>query len=196
MPLLQVRWARAVHTESFFEPSVYIMQSPILFFSAIRRQIPAFVIPATVVLYLVSGRLLFREFSIPDYLRRVTLMLMYLGLRNPYRPSMKEWLWTIPANVFYNVPLPAIEFWGFLTILHDSWGTAMRSSKEPSSRSKLRLRVWEVGFFVLWMGLLAGVAVRYAASILFLGSAHLPLFISVGVASVWIVLGWWMIVAE
>ncbi|KAJ5691286.1 hyaluronan synthase [Penicillium malachiteum] len=164
--LQQVRWARAVHVESFHRPGVYLMQSPALFFAALRRQFAAFVMPATVVLYLVSGMLPFRSFSLHDYFYRLVLTITYLALRNPYRPTAKEWMWSVPANLFYHVPLPAIQVWSFLTIFHDSWGTTARSRTEAAKQSKLRLKIWEVGFFVFWMGILGAAAGRYVATTL------------------------------
>ncbi|PWY96187.1 hyaluronan synthase [Aspergillus sclerotioniger CBS 115572] len=195
--LQQVRWARAVHVESFHRPDVYLKQSPILFFAALRRQFTAFVMPAAVVLYLISGVLLLRAFSFQDYFYRLVLTITYLALRNPYRPTAKEWMWSLPANFFYHVPLPAIQVWSFLTILHDSWGTTARSRTEAAKQSKLRLKIWEVGFFVFWMGILGGAAGRYVATSLMPGSADVVTFnILLGVVPVWVVGGWWMVVAK
>ncbi|KAJ5740741.1 hyaluronan synthase [Penicillium malachiteum] len=193
--LQQVRWARAVHVESFHRPDVYLMQSPILF-AALRRQFAAFVMPATVFLYLVSGLLPFRSFSLHDYLYRLVLTINYLALRNPYRPTAKEWMWSLPANLVYHVPLPAIQVWSFLTVLHDSWGTTARSRTEAAKQSKLRLKIWEVGFFVFWMGILGGAGGRYVATTLMPGSVDVLTFILLGVVPVWVVCGWWMVVAK
>ncbi|PYH30928.1 glycosyltransferase family 2 protein [Aspergillus neoniger CBS 115656] len=193
--LQQVRWGRAVHVESFHRPSVYLMHSPILFFGALRRQFAAFVVPLTVVLYLCSGMLLIRAFSFQDYTHRLGLTISYLVFRNPYRPTMKEWMWSLPAHLFYHVPLPAIQVWSFLTVLHDSWGTTMRANKEVR-HSKLRLKIWEVGFFVFWMAILGGASGRYVATSLMPGSADVVVFILAGVVSVLIVGGWWTVVAK
>ncbi|CAI7626526.1 unnamed protein product [Penicillium glandicola] len=194
--LQQVRWARAVHVESFHQPGVYLMQSPILFFAALRRQVAAFLMPATVVLYLVSGMLLFRSFSLLDYFYRVALTITYLALRNPYRPTAKEWMWSLPANLFYHVPLPAIQIWSFLTLLHDAWGTTARSNTEVAKKSMLRMKIWEVGFFVFWMGILGGATGRYVATTFMPGSVDVMTFILLGLVPVWVVCGWWMVVAK
>ncbi|PYI09790.1 hyaluronan synthase [Aspergillus sclerotiicarbonarius CBS 121057] len=193
--LQQVRWARAVHVESFHRPGVYLMQSPILFFAALRRQFAAAVMPATIVSYLVSGTLLIRSFSFQDYFYRLALTITYLALRNPYRPTAKEWMWSLPASLFYHVPLPAIQVWSFLTVLHDSWGTTARSRTEAAKQSRLRLKIWEVGFFVFWMGILGGATGRYVATLI-PGSADVMTFIFLGVVPVWVVCGWWMVVAK
>ncbi|KAL7650266.1 hypothetical protein ACMYSQ_012066 [Aspergillus niger] len=193
--LQQVRWGRAVHVESFHRPSVYLKHSPILFFGALRRQFAAFIVPLTVVLYLCSGTLLIRAFSFQDYSHRLALTISYLVFRNPYRPTMKEWMWSLPAHLFYHVPLPAIQVWSFLTVLHDSWGTTMRANKEVK-HSKLRLKIWEVGFFVFWMAILGGASGRYIATSLMPGSVDVVAFILGGVVSVLIVGGWWMVVAK
>ncbi|GKZ30884.1 hyaluronan synthase 3 [Aspergillus brasiliensis] len=194
--LQQVRWSRAVHVESFHRPDVYLMQSPILFFAALRRQFAAFIVPLTVVLYLSSGMLVIRAFSFQDYACRLTLTITYLVLRNPYRPTMTEWMWSLPANLFYHVPLPAIQVWSLLTVLHDSWGTTMRANKEVGKQSKLRLKLWEVGFFVFWMAILGGASGRYVATSLMPGSVDVVAFVLGGVVSVLIVCGWWMVVAK
>lgn len=172
------------------------MQSPVLFFAALRRQFAAFVMPATVFLYLSSGMLLLPSFSFHDYSYRLVLTITYLALRNPYRPTAKEWMWSLPAHLFYHVPLPAIQVWSFLTVLHDSWGTTARSRTEAAKQSKLRLKIWEVGFFVFWMGILGGVAGRYLATTLTPQSADVKTFIMLGVIPVWVVCGWWMVVAK
>lgn len=172
------------------------MQSPILFFAALRRQFAAFIMPSTIVLYLISGMLLLRPFSIHDYFCRLVLTTTYLALRNPYRPSAKEWMWSLPANLFYHVPLPAIQVWSFLIVLHDSWGTTARSRTEAAKQSKLRLKIWEVGFFVFLMGILGGAAGRYVASTFMPGLTNALNFILLGAVSALTVCGWWMIVAK
>jgi hyaluronan synthase len=183
--------------ESFHRPSIYLKQSPILFFGALRRELAAFVMPVTVVLYVTSGFLLFRAFSWWDYLHRPIITLIYLSLRNPYRPTIKEWLWSIPANVFYNIPLPAILMWSLITVTHDAWGTTMRSSKELMSQSsKLRAKIWELGFFVLWMGILGGALGRYIAGLLMLNPLQTAGSIFVGAVPVWAMFTWWMVVVE
>ncbi|GLA53099.1 hyaluronan synthase 3 [Aspergillus niger] len=130
-----------------------------------------------------------------DYSHRLALTISYLVFRNPYRPTMKEWMWSLPAHLFYHVPLPAIQVWSFLTVLHDSWGTTMRANKEVK-HSKLRLKIWEVGFFVFWMAILGGASGRYIATSLMPGSVDVVAFILGGVVSVLIVGGWWMVVAK
>ncbi|GLA11515.1 hyaluronan synthase 3 [Aspergillus niger] len=130
-----------------------------------------------------------------DYSHRLALTISYLVFRNPYRPTMKEWMWSLPAHLFYHVPLPAIQVWSFLTVLHDSWGTTMRANKEVK-HSKLRLKIWEVGFFVFWMAILGGASGRYIATSLMPGSVDVVAFILGGFVSVLIVGGWWMVVAK
>ncbi|KAF9894049.1 hypothetical protein FE257_009022 [Aspergillus nanangensis] len=194
--LQQVRWARAVHVESFHRPGVYLMQSPILFFAAMRRQTAAFLVPTSVTIYVVTGVIPFMGFTIQDLLQRLVLTFVYLFLRNPYRPRLREWLWTFPATLFYHLPLPAIQIWSFVTVLHDSWGTSMRSKKEFAKQSKLRLRLWEVGFFVVWMGIVGGAIGRYTASALMFDPAQTALCILLGIGSLVGLWGSWMVTAE
>ncbi|KAL2832428.1 hypothetical protein BDW59DRAFT_180938 [Aspergillus cavernicola] len=194
--LQQVRWTRAVHIESLHRPSVYIMQSPILFLSSLRRQIAALLVPTTVLLYLLTGTILLQGFVVHDLVRRQGLTLVYLILRNPYRPAIKTWLWCLPATAFYYIPLPAIEMWSFLTIFHDSWGTTMRSKKEVARHSRLALRFWEVGFFVLWMGAVGGTIGRYLASVWMLSSYPMVACIFLGAGSAAGLWSIWMVLAE
>lgn len=153
--------------------------------------------PVTLVLYVTSGYSLLRAFSAWDYFHRPALILVYLSLRNPYRPTPREWLWSIPAKLFFTVSSPAIQIWSLLTITHDAWGTTMRSPKELSKQtSKLRLKIWEVGFFVLWIGLLGGAAGRYVAGILMLDSAQMTFCVFLGAVPVWAIFARWMVVAD
>jgi len=142
-----------------------------------------------------SGVLVLRAFSFWDYFHRLAFTLIYLGFRNPYRPTMKEWFWSIPANIFYNIPLPAIQFWSFLTVLHDSWGTTMRTKKKISSHSKLRLNMggWLLRLMDGTLGRSCGEICRQHFNA---GLSHLALFIFLGVVPLRIIYGWWMVVAE
>ncbi|KAG4034828.1 hypothetical protein MFRU_002g01780 [Monilinia fructicola] len=195
--LQQVRWSRSVHVESFHRPSVYIMQSPILFFACLKREFEALIMPVTVLLYVTTGFVLFRTVSFQDYFRRRFFTMLYLSLRNPYRPTFVEWLWTIPGNLFYTIPLPAILTWSLLTPLHDSWGTTMRSSKELSTQSsKLRLKLWEVGFFVVWMGILGGATGRFIGGMFMLNPTEMNLCVLLGAVPVWSLFTLWMVIAE
>ncbi|KAF2758837.1 hyaluronan synthase [Pseudovirgaria hyperparasitica] len=193
--LQQVRWARAVHIESYSRPEIYLQQPPIFFFAALRRQLTGMTAMVIAMVYLFTG-VTPLHFSFQDYLFRFAFTLVYLAVRNPLRPSLAEWLYSVPANLFYNVPLPAVQAWSLMTVFNDSWGTTMRSSKELSRHSKLRAKMWDVGFFVFWIGLLGGVAGRYVASSLMLGPAHIMGYMFVGTTTVWSILGYWMVVCD
>ncbi|KAI1343161.1 hyaluronan synthase [Xylariaceae sp. FL0016] len=193
--LQQVRWARSVHIESYCRPEVYLQQPPIFFFAALRRQLTGLSCLAVALTYLFTGVVTLR-FSWQDYARRLLFTLLYLALRNPLRPSFQEWLWSVPANLFYNVPLPAVQFWSLVTLFNDSWGTSMRSSKELSRHSKLRQKMWEVGFFVVWIGLFGGVLGRYVATSLMLGPAYIMGYMFIGTTTLWTIFGYWMVVCD
>ncbi|KAH9893106.1 hyaluronan synthase [Xylariomycetidae sp. FL2044] len=193
--LQQVRWARSVHIESYCRPEVYLQQPPIFFFAALRRQLTGLTMLAVAIVYLFTGSSPLR-FSMYDYLLRMSFTLFYLAVRNPLRPSLQEWLWSIPANLFYNVPLPAVQFWSLITLFNDSWGTSMRSSKELSRHSKLRSKMWEVGFFVVWIGLFGGIMGRYVATALMLSPAHIMLYMFIGTTTLWTISGYWMVVCD
>ncbi|KAF2773280.1 hyaluronan synthase [Teratosphaeria nubilosa] len=163
----QVRWARAIHFESFHRPQVYLKHSPILFYSTLRREVVGLLVPLSFVLYVCTGRTLVRSFSPADLVTRIGWIYSYLWLRNPYRgKSWSEWLWIFPAMLFYRVPLPAIHLWSWLTVLDDSWGTPMRSSVEVAKKQKVQTKIREIGWIVLWMAIFGGAAGRSIASML------------------------------
>ncbi|KAI0470583.1 hyaluronan synthase [Xylariaceae sp. FL0804] len=193
--LQQVRWARSVHIESYCRPEVYLEQPPIFFFAALRRQLCGLTVFVIALIYLFTGVVTLR-FSAWDYLRRLAFSLFYLAVRNPLRPSLREWLWSIPASFFYNVPLPAVQFWSLVTIFNDSWGTSMRSSKELSRHSKLRAKVWEVGFFVVWIGLVGGMIGRAVATSLTLGPVYIMGSMFIGTTTLWTLSAYWMVVCD
>lgn len=52
-------------------------------------------------------------------------------------------------------------------MLANEWGTSMRgeSQTQESNRwTELKKKVWEVGLFVVWMGVVGGVMCRYISS--------------------------------
>ena len=172
------------------------MQPPILFFGALRRLVATIVLPIIVLIYFSSGVLVLEVFSFSDYFRRQAFTIIYLGLRNPYRPTMKEWLWSIPANVLYNITWPAIQIWSFATVFNDSWGTTMRSRKEISRLPSLRTKVWDLGFFCIWIGLVGGAAGRYAATNLMPDATYQAACVVLGTVPMGLLFGLWMIVAD
>ncbi|CAI6331792.1 unnamed protein product [Periconia digitata] len=198
--LQQVRWARSVHIESYAHPSIYLSQPPLFFFAALRRQLISFFILAAVFSYLFTGGTPFLKFSIKDYAYRSLFTLVYLKLRNPIRPSWEEWSWSIPSSLFYNVPLPAIQAWSLVTVFADGWGTAMRGSKEVEGETSwwrdTRKRVGEVGFFVVWMGVVGGVLGRWVSGLCGLGGWEQVICVLVSVGVSWVGLGFWMVTME
>lgn len=124
-----------------------------------------------VLSYLFTGTTPFLNFSLQDYAYRALFTLVYLKVRNPIRPTWGEWSWSLPAGLFYNVPLPAIQLWSLLTVFADGWGTSMRGSKEVEEEARwkeLKKRAWEVGFFVVWMGVMGGVVGRWVSGLILL----------------------------
>ncbi|KAK3718045.1 hypothetical protein LTR37_005471 [Vermiconidia calcicola] len=160
--LQQVRWARAVHIETLHRPQVYLLQSPILFFGALRRQMSVFLIPLNVALYLLLGRPFYWKFTAIDIANRIIWTTFYLGLRNPYPAGKGSWIYILPAQIFYNIPLPAVQLWSLLTVTTDGWGTTMRAEKSP--RVSLKTKAFDMGFFVLWLSMLGATLGRWVAS--------------------------------
>jgi hyaluronan synthase len=153
--------------------------------------------PTCIVIYFLTGHSFVRPFDLSDLLMRMVWTYAYLGLRNPYRGrSAWEWLWVVPAYVFYYGPLPAIQFWSMATVLQDSWGTTMRASGEIRKKSRLWTKVGDVGWFVLWAGILGGATARVLSGLMGIEPGlQLPLFLVATMLS-WLAAGWWLVVAQ
>ncbi|PVI08314.1 glycosyltransferase family 2 protein [Periconia macrospinosa] len=197
--LQQVRWARSVHIESYAHPSIYLSQPPLFFFAALRRQLISFFILAAALSYFFTGTALFLNFSFRDYAYRALFTLVYLKARNPIRPTWEEWCWSIPSGLFYNVPLPAIQLWSLITMFADGWGTSMRGSKEVEEATRWRefkKKAWEVGFFVVWMGVIGGIGGRWLSLQAQLEGSQRMICMAASVCVSWIGFGWWMVTME
>ncbi|PWY80584.1 hypothetical protein BO70DRAFT_387603 [Aspergillus heteromorphus CBS 117.55] len=169
--LQQVRWSRAGHIESFQNPHIYTLTSPLFFWAAIKRELGPLLGLAYILYYYVTGTSM-AYFSWTDLAFRVVYTIVYNVGRNPDRAGggkrgIAWWGWVLPAMVFYNVPLPAVHAWSLGTVFEGGWGTAMRGVSEKEGRMWKRIR--ELGFFVLWMGVVGGVMGRIAAG--FLGAS-------------------------
>ncbi|OCL13621.1 glycosyltransferase family 2 protein [Glonium stellatum] len=193
--LQQVRWARAVHIESFCKPRIYLLQSPVLFFAAFRREVGSLVVWFGILFYMLTGKLIW-VLSWSDLISRTIWTIAYIALRNPYRPNWSTWLWLMPGQVFYNFPLPAIQIWSLVTILDGSWGTTMRNSFEITRQARLKTKVYELGFFVLWSGVASGAITRLLGTALNLEIIYLSMLILGAVFSSWVGFGWWMVVTK
>ena len=197
--LQQVRWARSVHIESYAHPSIYLSQPPLFFFAALRRQLISFFIFVMVLSFLFTGTTPWLHFSLRDYAYRVLFTLVYLKVRNPIKPTWEEWSWSVPAGLFYNVPLPAVQVWSLITVFADGWGTTMRGAKEVEEKTRwrdLKKKAWEVGFFVVWMGVVGGVIGRWIGALVGLEGLQQLLCMVAYTVAMWGGFGWWMVVAE
>ena len=174
-----------------------MMQSPVLFFGALRRFVAVCLLPAIVVPYFYSGRMVVDLPLLSDLLNRTVLTLVYLMLRNPYRPtSMQEWMWCVPANLFYNVTWPAIQIWSLLTVLDDSWGTTMRTKREKARLPTFWNQLWDVGLVIAWVGIVGGAIGRYIAASLIVNPTEEAALVVLGT-----ILGcgsftWWMVATD
>lgn len=193
--LQQVRWSRAIHIETFHRPEIYILHSPLFFYVAMRRVVNTFVVPIAMLYFLVSGQY-FLGLKLADLAMNVMISLVYVAMRNPYRVSWKAWLWVLPAQILYTVSLPGIALWGAATLLDDAWGTTMRATTEMSARTRLRTKIYELGFFVLWMGIVGGAMGRFLAMNFQVGSPLYPALIFGPTLSIWGLLGWWLVVTK
>jgi hyaluronan synthase len=125
-----------------------------------KREFGPIIAAFAVLYYLVTARQLV-AFSAVDLVLRCLVGLLYNVLRNPHRLPSASLKWVIPGIVFYHVPLPAVHVWSILTLTADGWGTSMRASGERAKRDSVREAWWENGFFVVWMGIVAGSAARW-----------------------------------
>ena len=151
--------------------------------------------------YLIIGYSSFATFSLADCFARLFCTALYLKIRNPIRPTWKEWLWSIPSNLFYNVPLPAVQVFSFFTMFHDGWGGAMRGGKEvqeKSTWSQLKKKMWEMGFLVVWMGRYRRHRrkVQFSEQMGWEERWQLLTCIVVGMSSMFTGFGFWMVTTE
>ncbi|KAI9929719.1 hypothetical protein ASPWEDRAFT_41067 [Aspergillus wentii DTO 134E9] len=160
--LQQVRWGRATHIETFQQPRVYLLNHPIFFWAAFKREMGPILVFACIVWYLFTGYE-FIFFSFSDIVSRITYTILYNYLRNPDRGPRLAILWILPALLFYNIPLPAIHVWSLATYWESGWGTSMRSNAELSKHHQFWKRMYDLGFFVVWMGVVGGATARLVA---------------------------------
>lgn len=159
----QVRWARATHIESLLQPKVYLMSHPLLFYGMAKRELGPVIGLFAVLYYLFHGRSLV-DVSALDLVLRVLVSSAYNLARNPHRLPTAQLKWLVPGVLFYHIPLPAVHVWSMLTPLADGWGTTMRASGERQKKDSTRQAWWEGGFFVVWMAVVAGAALRWWAA--------------------------------
>ncbi|PVI07435.1 glycosyltransferase family 2 protein [Periconia macrospinosa] len=197
--LQQVRWARAVHVEAYVHPTMYLTQPPLFFFAALRREITTVVIFSTIMTYLFVGVSPFLPFHARDFVFKFVFTAVYLKTRNPINPTWEEWCWSVPAGLFYIIPLPAVQMWSFVTMLAGGWGTSMRGFKEAEEQTRweeVKRKTWEVGFFVVWMGIVGGVVGRWIGTEMGLDAWGILMCMGAGMTALLGGFGYWMAVAE
>ncbi|OQE19953.1 hypothetical protein PENSTE_c014G05394 [Penicillium steckii] len=159
----QVRWSRAGHIESFQQPKLYLITNPLFFWAAVKREAGPLLGFAYILYYLITGEC-FAYFNWYDVGIRIAYTLIYNYCRNPDRGPKNSWLWIVPGLLFYNIPLPMIHLWSLITVFQDGWGTSMRSTSEMTKRGQAWKRWNDLGFFVIWMGIVGGTLGRMTAS--------------------------------
>jgi hyaluronan synthase len=159
----QVRWARATHIESLLQPKVYLVTHPLLFYSMSKRELGPLIALIATVWYLITGEQLIIVF-IADLFVRIVSSALYNLLRNPHRLERSSLKWIIPGMFFYHIPLPGVHVWSLFTLTTDGWGTSMRNTSELAKKDGARQAWWETGFFVVWMGVVAGCVARWLAT--------------------------------
>ncbi|KAI3395313.1 hypothetical protein diail_1469 [Diaporthe ilicicola] len=182
----QLRWARATHIESLLMPRVYLKTHPLLFFGMAKREFGPVLGAVAVSYYLLTSRSLV-SVCFADVGIRLLLGVVYNILRNPDRLGKgigAGGKWVIPGFFFYYIPLPAVHVWSMLTLTADGWGTSMRADGEttprPASGEKPK---FDLGFFVVWMGVLAGAAAKWLAWHYHLDLLHTGLFMIMSISA-------------
>jgi hyaluronan synthase len=155
----QVRWARATHIESLLHPRVYATSHPLLFYGMAKREFGPAIGALSIIWYFFTSQHVL-VFSAGDVLLRILIGCAYNVLRNPDRLTARGLVWVIPSIFFYYIPLPAVHLWSMLTMGADGWGTTMRASGERARRETWQKAWFEMGFFVVWVGILAGVLAK------------------------------------
>lgn len=192
----QLRWARATHIESLLMPRVYLKTHPLLFFGMAKREFGPVLGALAVSYYLLTSRKLV-SVCFADVGIRLLLGVAYNILRNPDRLGRgvgAAGKWVIPGFFFYYIPLPAVHVWSMLTLTADGWGTSMRADGEttprPVSGEKPK---FDLGFFVVWMGMLAAAAAKWLAWHYGLDLLHTGLFMIISMGAT--VFGAWRLTA-
>ncbi|KAM0254323.1 hypothetical protein ACHAQJ_006909 [Trichoderma viride] len=159
----QVRWARATHIESLLQPKVYLVTHPLLFYSMSKRELGPLIALLATVWYFLTGEQLIIVFM-ADLFVRIISSALYNLIRNPHRLERSSLKWIIPGMFFYHIPLPGVHVWSLFTLTTDGWGTSMRNTSEMAKKDGARQAWWETGFFVAWMGVVAGCVARWLAT--------------------------------
>lgn len=139
------------------------MSHPLLFYGMAKREVGPLIAAAAILYYLFTGKQIIRV-SMRDLMMRCSVGFFYNVLRNTHRLRPRSFKWIVPGILFYHVPLPAIHLWSLMTLTADGWGTSMRASGELTKKDSVRKAWFETGFFVVWMGVVGGVAARWAAT--------------------------------
>ncbi|KAK0739421.1 hypothetical protein B0T21DRAFT_284158 [Apiosordaria backusii] len=157
----QVRWARATHIESLLRPKVYLVSHPLLFYGMVKREFGPAIGAFAVTWFFFTGHQLI-EISLMDFVFRILISTTYNFVRNTHRLNMGDLKWIIPGVFFYYIPLPAVQIYSMLTMAADGWGTSMRASgdMERAKKESKRKAWFDLGFFVVWMGIVAGVLAK------------------------------------
>lgn len=160
----QVRWARATHIESLLRPKVYLVSHPLLFYGMVKREFGPAIGALAVMWFFFTGHQLI-EISVMDFVFRILISTMYNFVRNTHRLRLRDVRWIVPGVFFYYVPLPAVQIYSMLTMAADGWGTSMRASgdMERAKRDGMRKAWFDLGFFIVWMGIVAGVVAKVLA---------------------------------
>ncbi|KPM39253.1 hypothetical protein AK830_g7302 [Neonectria ditissima] len=180
----QIRWARATHMESLLQPKVYLMSHPLLFYGMAKRESGPVIAAIAVLYYFLTSRQLF-VVCVFDLAVRMSISTCYNVLRNPQRLSKESLRWVLPGIFFYYIPLPAIHVWSMMTLTADGWGTTMRAAAERTRVSSLRKAWGELGFMVIWMGVVTGALARWFATAYDLSPEHraISMLLSFSIAS-------------
>lgn len=162
----QLRWARATHIESLLMPRVYLKTNPLLFFGMAKREFGPVLAAIAITHYLLTSRSLV-PVSLSDIGMRLLIGIFYNIIRNPDRLATSAWeaqKWILPGILFYYIPLPAVHVWSMFTLTADGWGTAMRAEgeKDPRPSGPVAPKL-EMGFFIIWMCILAAATAKWMA---------------------------------
>lgn len=125
------------------------------------------------------------------------ITLAYLKSKNPAQATWLEWAWSIPTGVFYHALCPAFQAWSLLTVFADSWGTTMRGNKTVVTETpwaKFKNKVWDCGFFVLYMGIIGGVLGKWISATVGWHGHEMYASMGAGMASMWGGFGYWLMV--
>jgi hyaluronan synthase len=182
--LQQLRWTRATHIETFQYPALYVINGPIVLIQAMRRVSGPIRLCVPIFAYVLTGRVLY-PVSLYDVAFRMLLCASYAFIC--HRGKVGNIFYLIIAQIFYQVPLPAITIWGGITALEGGWGTQAKNQLAGQKRRHAGWdNIWAMVVIMAWMALFTAAFAKRVVYSLGLGQELELMIISASVVNIFL----------